>query len=142
MFVRVNGSKELVGKCVIYNGIGNENIVGYNDHIIRIRLTDTYNKGFFLWFLLSKPGKRAIADKIKTSASQYTINGEDIRDLCIPCPPFETQCRVVDKLNSFKNKYEYALREHRTIIKKLEEYKKSIIYNAVTGKIDCREEQL
>ena len=33
-----------------------------------------------------------------------------------------------------------AIEQKNAIIEKLEEYKKSIIYNAVTGKIDCRKD--
>ena len=33
-----------------------------------------------------------------------------------------------------------AIARHQQIIEKIEEYRKSIIYNAVTGKIDCTKE--
>jgi len=49
------------------------------------------------------------------------------------------QLDVVHYLDNYTEKIAKAVDKHNQLIAKLEEYKKSLIYNVVTGKIDCRE---
>ena len=57
-------------------------------------------------------------------------------------PPYEEQKRISKYLDEKWTKIDEAIARHEGLITKLEEYKKSIIYNAVTGKIDCRKDSL
>lgn len=52
----------------------------------------------------------------------------------------EQQNSIVDKLDVLYESIQKSKTIHEKSITKLEEYRKSIIYNAVTGKIDCRTE--
>ena len=62
------------------------------------------------------------------------------RNLLIPCPPKEVQEGIASEIEKLENKVDAAIEKQDVIIAKLEEYRKTIIYNAVTGKIDCRTE--
>ena len=93
LFVRVNGSKNLVGKCAIYQDISEP--VAYNDHIIRVRLNEWCNKLYFQWFLLSDSGKVEIDLHTSTAAGQYTISGEGLRDLHIVILPQVEQDEIL-----------------------------------------------
>ncbi|MDR7812377.1 restriction endonuclease subunit S [Lacrimispora sp.] len=53
-------------------------------------------------------------------------------------PSFSEQQRIVKYLDNACAKISEAISRQKATIEKLEEYKKSLIYNAVTGKIDCR----
>lgn len=132
LFVRVNGSRNLVGKCAIYRPI--EPIVAYNDHIIRVRLRPLMQQHFYHWYLLSDVGKTGIELHTVTSAGQFTISGNGLRDIWAVLPPLDeqkvisihldTKCAQVDQLICLK----------QAKIDKLNEYKKSLIYEYVTGK--------
>lgn len=132
LFVRVNGSKDLVGKCAIFKSI--EEPVAYNDHIIRVRLNHHCEVNYFKWMLLSNVGKREIASRIKTSAGQHTISGQDLRDILVLLPPTNKQTIIADYLEKQSNRIESLISEKRALIEDLQAYKKSLIYEVVTGK--------
>lgn len=52
-------------------------------------------------------------------------------------PPKEEQSEIVAFLDKKCTAIDSAKERHQHLITKLEEYKKSLIYNAVTGKIEC-----
>ena len=56
--------------------------------------------------------------------------------VCVP--PLAEQKEIADYLDELYKKTDIAIARVHAIISKLEEYRKSIIYNAVTGEIDCR----
>lgn len=60
------------------------------------------------------------------------------RTVLLPVPSEEEQENIVQYLREKETTIDAMISKQQTIIDKLEEYKKSIIYNAVTGKIDCR----
>ncbi len=74
------------------------------------------------------------------ASAQPLVTGGKIKNktVCFPLD-FHMQERIVLYLDEVYAKVNKMLYEHNQIISKLEEYRKSIIYNAVTGKIDCRE---
>jgi len=132
LFVRVNGSKNLVGKCAIFSDIGET--VAYNDHIIRVRINDLCFKEFFYYYLNSLAGKTEIEHHTSTSAGQYTISGEGLRDLWMVLPPLKEQNALVDFLDNKCTTIDKCIAIKQSKIEELEQYKKSIIYEYVTGK--------
>lgn len=58
--------------------------------------------------------------------------------VCVP--PLAEQKEIADRLDDLYKKTDIAVARANAIIAKLEEYRKSLIYNVVTGKIDCRTE--
>lgn len=62
------------------------------------------------------------------------------KNVSILVPPTEEQKNIVEYINKKCESVENSIVRINAIIEKLEEYKKSIIYNAVTGKIDCRKD--
>ncbi|WP_375492576.1 restriction endonuclease subunit S [uncultured Nostoc sp.] len=100
------------------------------------------NKRFCTYYLFSKSGKAQIsADARGTSQSMVKISQGHIKTWIIPLPPSleeqESIANYIDgQLAYIKNI------THRIIqqIKKLQEYRQSLITAAVTGKIDIREE--
>ena len=61
------------------------------------------------------------------------------RTLLIPKPPIDEQRAIASSIVKMESSVDMAIDKQNAMIEKLEEYRKSIIYNAVTGKIDCRE---
>lgn len=63
---------------------------------------------------------------------------EKVSNAVVTYPSLLEQRQIVSYLDKKCGDIDQMLSKQQTIIDKLEEYKKSIIYNAVTGKIDCR----
>jgi type I restriction enzyme S subunit len=132
LFVRVNGSRNLVGKCAIFNDIGEP--VAYNDHIIRVRLNDIVEKEYFYWYLLSDAGKQEIELHTSTAAGQFTISGSGLRDIFITLPSIAEQQKIRKFLDVQTEPIDRIIEERQNMITDLESYKKSLIFEVVTGK--------
>ena len=61
----------------------------------------------------------------------------ELHEAVLPTPSIEEQYEIVDFLDAKSASIDSMKTRHEEIIKKLEEYKKSLIFNAVTGKIEC-----
>lgn len=84
-----------------------------------------------------------VLDQIKRKSGATTIEAlysYALKDVTIPVPPIREQKQILSFVKSKRAEIDDAISRQQTIIEKLEEYKKSLIYNAVTGKIDCRKE--
>lgn len=62
------------------------------------------------------------------------------RNIRLIMPSFKEQQSIANYLDSKCLVIDESIKRSNKIIQKLEEYKKSLVYNAVTGKIDCRGE--
>lgn len=132
LFVRVNGSKTLVGKCAIFSPIGES--VAYNDHIIRVKLSNYCYSKFFFWYLCSSCGKAEIDLHTSTAAGQYTISGEGLRDINLVFPALSEQTEIANYLDAKCAEIDKLIAKKEQLVKELESYKKSLIYEVVTGK--------
>jgi len=132
LFVRVNGSRDLVGKCAIFEE--KDEAIAYNDHIIRVTLNDYCIPEYVKWYLLCDSGKSEIALKINTAAGQFTISGEGLRAIYMPLPSLNEQREIVEFLNNKTKKIDFIINEKQSLIEDLDAYKKSLIYEVVTGK--------
>jgi len=65
----------------------------------------------------------------------------DYNNMAIPTPPYDEQNAIAEYIDARIKRIDEEKEKHLDLIVKLEEYRKSIIYQAVTGKIDCREVQ-
>ena len=132
LFVRVNGSRNLVGKCAIYHDVGE--IVAYNDHIIRVKLNDLCLKEYFHYYLLSIAGKREIELHTSTAAGQFTISGDGLRELRVVLPGIIEQTETVAYLDKKSADIDALVAKKQQYLTEIENYKKSLIYEYVTGK--------
>lgn len=132
LFVRVNGSRNLVGKCAIFSDIGEP--AAYNDHIIRVRLNEIIEKEYLFWYLLSDAGKREIELHTSTAAGQFTISGSGLRDIYVTLPPITEQQQICKYLIAKTSPIDRIIEEKDALISDLEVYKKSLIFEVVTGK--------
>lgn len=99
LFVRTNGSRDLVGRCAIFEGNGDNQNYGFASYLIRVRLEQEKMRPHFLAFFLNSTHGRAELDKRRrTSAGQFNINSENLRNIEVPLPPVEIQDRVVEAL--------------------------------------------
>lgn len=64
------------------------------------------------------------------------------RNFRLPVPPLDEQKAIVAYLDKETAAIDRLIAQKQQLIEKFTEYKQSLIYAAVTGKIDCREEAL
>ncbi|XBG81263.1 restriction endonuclease subunit S [Enterococcus cecorum] len=79
--------------------------------------------------------------QIELTNNSTTIDALYSYNLCnlvFPVIPLSEQQNIIDYLDSKCLAIDESIKRSNKIIQKLEEYKKALIYNAVTGKIDCR----
>ena len=95
LFVRVNGSKDLVGRVAVVKDL--PTIVAYNDHLIRVKITKAILPEYVKLVSETKSARNFIVEKASTSAGQLTINQEMIRSLEIPYLTLNKQKELVEK---------------------------------------------
>ena len=109
LFARVNGNPANVGRCAMFQDVGEP--VFHNDHIIRVRLDQTKIIGPFASALLNSAfGKNQIRSKIKSSAGQYTVNQEDIGNISVILPSLDLQELFASRVEAI-DKSKFAIRK-------------------------------
>lgn len=83
LFVRVNGAREIVGRCcVVGEDVPNDTI--FNDHLIRVQLNPGLDPEFAR-LCMSLPAARAVIEEAaSTSAGQLTISQQVLDSIEIP----------------------------------------------------------
>lgn len=116
VFVRSNGNKELVGRCMLVKNPTER--VTYSGFCIRARLNDTdrYDPVYFTYYFKSKAFRRAVSGTAVganiQNLSQARLSNHECR-----IPSIEVQHRIADILSAYDNLIENNQRQ----IKLLEE---------------------
>lgn len=74
--------------------------------------------------------------------TQLNLNTDTVGGIHIPVPPIYEQGELVRYIERKVNEYNELIRMIKEQIQKLKEYRQSLIYEAVTGKIDVRDFEL
>lgn len=112
-----------------------------DSHLIKARLNKRVIPAFFE-YVYDKDNSNIVMNQLLYLSQGSIMNGLNstiISNLYLPVPPVNEQKEIVSWLDARCNIIDNAIMRHKELMTKLEEYRKSIIYNAVTGKIDCRE---
>lgn len=103
LFNRTN-SKELVGKCAVFNEPGTWVFASY---LIRLRVDPRRVRPEFLAaFLSTEAGRAEIDRESRQIAGMSNINAQEIRTLLVPLPPISTQDTLVAALNAARRSRE------------------------------------
>ena len=113
LFVRTNGNPNYIARCAVFNA---DLICGYASYLIRVRLKDTSGTtSGFIKYIVSLPSfRRTIVSKAKTTAGNYNINTDGLKDLNFIIPPIELQiqfAQIVEKTEALKAQYQSSLQE-------------------------------
>lgn len=99
LFVRTNGSRDLVGRCAVFAPNGANAAVGFASYLIRVRLNKTRILPKYLsYFLNSTKGRKQIDERRRTSAGQFNINSESLRSIALPLPSIQEQEQILSVL--------------------------------------------
>jgi len=72
---------------------------------------------------------------------RWRMPAESFNNFVLPCPPYHEQIEIVKFLDEKNSILNSIIDDQELVIQKLKEYRRSIISEAVTGKIDVREWQ-
>ena len=106
--------------------------------ILRIRGTKSGSVRYLKYLVEYLVKNGYIAYACNTATFSHFTN-DKVSDTPFPAIDLDEQEKIADKLDAIDMQINEMVSGYQKIIEKLEEYRKSIIYNAVTGKIDCRE---
>lgn len=133
IFVRSNGSKELVGRAIMVDNIDFK--VTYSGFCIRLRNKEPQkiNSKFLLYFFRSDHFRNEL-QRLSQGSNISNINQDLLSHIKIPLVEMRFQETVIDFLNKKCTAIDTAIEQKQKLIEKLTEYKKSLIYECVTGK--------
>lgn len=131
-FVFADTSEDLAGcgNCVYIDR--DENIfAGY--HTIILRPVEEWSNRFLAYLFQSDLWRSQIRLRV-SGIKLFSISQKILRELTIILPPKEEQEEIVGYLNAKCSKIDKLIQKKETFITELENYKKILIYEYVTGK--------
>ena len=103
LFVRVNGTKRIVGRCCVVSGEVPSDTI-FNDHLIRAQLRNGLNPDYARLCVTLPSARAAIEEAASTSAGQLTVNQQILDAIEIPTLSIDEQIATVkgveNRLNS------------------------------------------
>lgn len=105
------------------------------DKLWKIHTKDTL-MAKYAWFLINAPVSHDWFASVATgtSLSMLNISLSDFYNLIVAVPPIDEQKEICEYLEERCGKIDACISEKQTLISDLESYKKSLIYEVVTGK--------
>lgn len=110
VFVRSNGNKELVGRCMLIDDVSRP--LTYSGFCIRCRLKDkqNYNPVFFTYYFKSKLFRRVMSGTAVGANIQNLSQGR-LSSHMLRIPNYETQCKIADILFNYEKYIENAQKQ-------------------------------
>ncbi len=125
-----------VGKSYLHLETGKYTSAGY---LVRFNFDDYWTSKFIYYITLSHFYRNWLEQQIIISTIQ-NVNGEKYSNFQLPIPSYQEQTQIVDFLDHKTKQIDELIAAERRKIELLKEYRQSLISEAVTGKIDVRNE--
>lgn len=109
-------------------------------HKIKESVNDDYYKYVFQSLYFNKV-YYGLAQGV-AEVGRKRLQAPAFKELKLPCPPSDEPAKIAAYIKDKCMTIDALIEKKQTAVNKWEEYKKSLIYYAVTGKIDCRGETL
>lgn len=102
--------------------------------VIRDDMKSFLDNKYLLYFLMSSSGQEEV-NKIKKATAQPSLSMQTIRSIKIAFPStLQEQKEIADYLDAKCTMIDKLIAKKEQLVKELESYKKSLIYEVVTGK--------
>lgn len=95
----------------------------------------------FLYYYLQSKSYQQQVELGWNYGTQQNIGMRTIEKLLICVPPKEEQQAIISYIDTRCSAIDHLITKKEHLIEKFTEYRQSLIYHAVTGKIDCREDE-
>lgn len=132
LMIRVNGSKDNVGKQFLFYG---KLKWAFCDHIIRITYKTNLSPEYMVYFSKTNTYRRYIEDNMVSSAGQNTISRKGMASLLIPIPLMDEQTEIVRILDDLLAKEQQAKEAAEAVLEQIDLIKKSILARAFRGEL-------
>ncbi|EKF73683.1 type I restriction-modification methylase s subunit [Alcanivorax hongdengensis A-11-3] len=130
-------TKELLGSAALVKTIQKKLLLC--DKLYRIKPSEKVDSSYLLRFLRSSIARYQYEkDATGTSGSMQNIGQDTIKNLSLPLPPLPEQISIAKTLQHEYTKGLVVETKIKSVIHRLQEYRSTLITNAVTGKIDVR----
>ncbi len=132
LLIRTNGNPEYIGKSTIVSEeVGTRHTI-FASYLIRLRTDKEKLLGAYLNYFLASPlGRRQAGAVANTSAGNNNIGARAIKQFKLPRPPVPEQEQIVDLLNGVETEINALVAK----VEALQQVKKSLLQNLLTGKI-------
>ena len=117
LFNRTNGSRDLVGKCELFDEPGDWLFASY---LIRIRVNRSMARPQFISQFLNTRAGRALILRSSRQILMSNINAQEIRALDIPLPGLKVQEEFEAKLTEAKTERERKLAQAEALVTSLD----------------------
>ena len=111
-----------------------KNNVGFGSSELFVFRAKNISNSFLMYSLYSEPFKSLAKSTMYGTGGLKRVSPNFILNYKIPLPPLKTQERIADYLDSKCSQIDKYITEKQNIIQKLDAYKKSLIFECVTGK--------
>jgi len=119
-----------IGRACLYES---DELANVNQHVCIIRCNSQMRPKFMQYFWNSSIGKTSI-DIYQSGANREGLNFFEIGNTVVPTPELDEQEQIIDYLDDKCDAIDRVISQKLTIIDTLTEYKRSLIYEVVTGK--------
>mgnify|MGYP000582511923 FL=1 len=133
VFTRYNGSRQYVGVCAEYRS--DEKRL-FPDKLVQTRVSSRLVLTSFLEKALNSGASRAFVEsKIRTTAGQSGVSGEDIKNTPVPVCCLEEQLEIVQELESKLSEADQLDQTLATALQQADALRQSILKKAFSGQL-------
>ncbi|MFM0658612.1 restriction endonuclease subunit S [Paraburkholderia sediminicola] len=133
VFTRYNGSRQYVGVCAEYRS--DEKRL-FPDKLVQTRIFSRQIATSYLEKALnSGASRRFVESKIRTTAGQSGVSGEDIKNIPVPICSLEEQNKIVDVLESKLSGTDQLEQTITSALRQSEALRQSILKKAFSGQL-------
>lgn len=138
---RTNGSLDLVGKAAVVPPLPER--YSFASYLIRLRLDAvTLLPEYFHAFLSGPVGRDQIQEKARTTAGQFNLNLDILRNLAIPLPPVVEQRQIVRRVEVLFKLADTIARRVAGAIARADRLTQAILAKAFRGELVPTEAKL
>ena len=131
--VRSNGSKDLVGRCMLVPDV--TEVTSYSGFIIRIRFDEAVIAPRFLLHFLKSSDTRSRLTSEGGGANISNINQTKLSSLPVMVPPFAAQSAIAHTLDELRIETQRLESLYQRKLAALDELKKSLLHRAFSGQL-------
>ena len=105
-------------------------------HVGKITISPAYNAKYFFYVITSFVVQKQIIDLSSMQSTRPELGIDGLKNLIVTLPSLETQQSISEYLDRRCEEIDSMISSNEGIVKGLKDYRQSLIYEAVTGKIE------
>jgi len=120
------------GNIAIMEGLNNG--FGYGSSELFVLRPNTVERRFLYYFLQNEKFKQMGCSTMTGTGGLKRVSGNFVKNCYILLPPVEEQIQIADYLDRMCETMQTIVEEKQALVNRLESYKRSLIFEVVTGK--------